>query len=121
MIFSGTEFLTQEGTTTITVKYNKEIFDFPYSNRSDVINKGSSPTEISTVAITMSEAAMTLLLDHIITNQPGILQMGTTTYQNVILNEGINIAAVSKDKKGRYNLALKFIVLNPTGSSPGVI
>lgn len=119
MIFSGTEFITQEGTTTITLKQKKEIFEYPYSGVSEVINKGKSPVKITTVAITFTETEMKSLINNITLNQPATLQIGDSTYNNVILDEEVNLAAVSKDKKGRYNIALRFVVLSPSGSAAG--
>ena len=119
MIFAGQSFLTQEGTTTITMKHKKEIFEFPYTDRSEVIEKGASPIKISTVAIAMTQTLMFELIAHLLNNQPGTLEVGDATYNNTILGEEINLGAISKDKKGRYNIALNFIVLNPTGESSG--
>lgn len=113
MIYNGTELTTQQGSTSITTKKVREIFNYPYSDKSDYIDKGRNPTRITATILIYTETELNNILTLLETAGPSDLIVGAKLMKKVILQPEFELIAQHKTHKDRWDLPVQFIALDP--------
>lgn len=113
MIYGSTQLDTIRDSTNIVTEINKEFRHLPYTNQNYEINKGNSPTRVTTKIIAKTETEANNIIALLHSKSGENLEFGNKLLKNVVPGSTSQPKPLKADKKDMWTIDATFVALDP--------
>jgi len=113
MIYGTTELDTARDSTNIITEINKEFRHLPYTNQNYEINKGDSPTRVTTKIIAKTETEANNIIALLHSKDEANLEFGNKLLKKVVPGSTSQPKPLKANKKDIWAIDATFVALDP--------
>lgn len=113
MIYGTTELDTIRDSTNIITEINKEFRHLPYTNQNYEINKGDSPTRVTTKILAKTETEANNIIALLHSKNKENLTFGNKLLKEVVPGSTSQPKPLTANKKDIWAINATFVALDP--------